>query len=432
MLLHSLLVLLGVRWATSGQIYTFLLSIKDRLHEDWIVDDVHPVTRIECATFCYQRGTCSFFGFKDSHCLLLKDTLDGCTEDQCPESLGMKIYELRKEPIPTTTPPVTTEETTTLKPTTPIITTESTTTTTTTTKPTTTSTQKPTTTEKTTTSTTEQPTTTVTTTEEPTTTTAEKPTTTKPTSATPEPITSPIPEPITSPTPEPITSPTPETITSPTKEPTISTAAESTMTMTEQTTSTPTDATMTTTGATSTTTEGKKFSCDPPDGAEAKAECPFDTQLLNALGSKSPFFGDALSPKCYEFKENIYDKNIDDVHYFFSVDGGITINAQCPGEHEVVVQYSLCVIKAHIPAIVLHCSPIKDPDRIKEVFNVTSEPMKDTLVNCDSKAGFQKMFFKDADGKGVVTRITYQCLLFDVPDDEVDSALGDKKPDEVG
>ncbi|GIY97050.1 uncharacterized protein CEXT_327171 [Caerostris extrusa] len=81
--------------------------------------------------------------------------------------------------------------------------------------------------------------------------------------------------------------------------------------------------------ATTTTTE--KFSCDPPKGAEAKAECPMDSLLLNALGSKSPFFGDALSPKCYDFKENLYDASKDDVHYFFSVDKGITIKAQCPG-----------------------------------------------------------------------------------------------------
>ncbi|GBN81374.1 hypothetical protein AVEN_44200-1 [Araneus ventricosus] len=185
-------------------------------------------------------------------------------------------------------------------------------------------------------------------------------------------------------------------------------------------------------GATSTTTEGQKFSCDPPKGAEAKAECPMDSQLLNALGSKSPFFGDALSPKCYDFKENIYDKSKDDVYYFFSVDGGITINAQCPGKHDVIVKYSLCVIDAHIPAIVLHCSPIKEPDRILDIFNTSSEPMKDALVNCDSKAAFQKMFFKDADGKGVVTRVIYQCILFDVPDDELDSTLGDSKPDAVG
>ncbi|GBM91390.1 hypothetical protein AVEN_268520-1 [Araneus ventricosus] len=99
MLLHSLLaLLLGVRWAVGGQIYTFFLSITDRLHEDWIVEDVRPVTRTECATFCYQKGTCGFFGFKDSHCLLLKDTLDGCTGEECPVNLGMKIYEVKAQP----------------------------------------------------------------------------------------------------------------------------------------------------------------------------------------------------------------------------------------------------------------------------------------------------------------------------------------------
>ncbi|GIY97049.1 uncharacterized protein CEXT_327161 [Caerostris extrusa] len=78
---------------------------------------------------------------------------------------------------------------------------------------------------------------------------------------------------------------------------------------------------------------------------------------------------------------------------------------------------------AHIPAIVLHCSPIKDHSRVVETFNTSSEAMKDALVNCGDKAGFQKMFFADADGKGVVTRVTYQCILFEVKDNEVAQAL---------
>ncbi|XP_055950484.1 mucin-2-like isoform X1 [Argiope bruennichi] len=429
MALHSLLLLLlGVRWSTGGQVYTFFLNIKDRLHEDWVADEIQPVTRTECATFCYQRGTCDFFGFKDSHCLLLKDTLDGCTGEECPEVLGMKIYELRKEPIPTTmTPAVTTEESTTedLKTTTQEVTT------TTTLKPaisTESSSTKPTTTIKPATSTTEEPTTTSTTT----TTTTEESTIKTTTTTTSKPTTTTTKEPTTTTTKEPTTTTTKEPTTTTTKATTTTTAKPTTTTTEQPITTTTTEQTTTTTGATTTTTEGKKFSCDPPKGAEAQAECPMDTMLLNALGSKSPFFGDALSPKCYDFKENIYDKDIDDVYYFFSVDGGITINAQCPGKHDVVISYALCVIDAHIPAIVLHCSPIRDPDRILDIFNTTSEGMKDTLVNCDSKAGFQKMFFRDADGKGVVTRVIYQCVLFDVPDDELDSALGDNKPDQVG
>ncbi|GFQ95528.1 uncharacterized protein TNCT_89001 [Trichonephila clavata] len=81
---------------------------------------------------------------------------------------------------------------------------------------------------------------------------------------------------------------------------------------------------------------------------------------------------------------------------------------------------------AHIPAIVLHCCPIKDSNRVVKIFNETSEKWNDVLVNCDSKAGFQKMWFQDADGKGVITRITYQCILFDVPDNEVDSVAKNK------
>ncbi|GFX31563.1 uncharacterized protein TNCV_688111 [Trichonephila clavipes] len=88
--------------------------------------------------------------------------------------------------------------------------------------------------------------------------------------------------------------------------------------------------------ATTTTTEAPKFSCEPPDGAEAEAMCPMDTLLLNALGSKSPFFGDALSPKCHDFKENLYDASKEEIHYFFSVDNGITINAYCNGEYDVI------------------------------------------------------------------------------------------------
>ncbi|GFT84157.1 uncharacterized protein TNCV_1149901 [Trichonephila clavipes] len=81
---------------------------------------------------------------------------------------------------------------------------------------------------------------------------------------------------------------------------------------------------------------------------------------------------------------------------------------------------------AHIPAIVLHCCPIKDPNRVVDIFNETSEKWNDVLVNCDSKAGFQKMWFQDADGKGVISRITFPCIPFDVPDNEVNSVAKNK------
>ncbi|GFS37446.1 uncharacterized protein NPIL_346351 [Nephila pilipes] len=411
MSIRVLLLLLAIHQVLSGESYTFLLSIQDQLFPDWVTEDLEPVTRTECASLCFKREACTHFGFSLSHCLLLRDELDGCPEDECPSATGMKIYELKRDVVVTTTSTTTT-------------TTEATTTTTTAASETTTPIATSTSTKPPPTTTSDAPTTTttttITTTTEPKTTTTEIPTTTTETlTTTTESPTTTTEQQTTSTT---TTTVPPETTTT-TEAPTTTTTS-STTTTTIATTST----TETTTAGTTTTTGASKFSCDPPDGAEAEAMCPMDTLLLNALGSKSPFFGDALSPKCYDFKENLYDESKEKIHYFFSVDNGISINAQCYGKDEVITKFKLCVMDAHIPAIVLHCCPIKDPNRIEKIFNTSSEPWKDALVDCDSKAGFQKMWFQDADGRGVITRIIYQCILFDVPDNAVDSVVGDNKP----
>ncbi|GIY32026.1 uncharacterized protein CDAR_411221 [Caerostris darwini] len=81
-----------------GEPYSFSLFIRDALHSEWVEEETTLVTRTECAALCYQRGGCRHFGFNISHCFLLKDYLEGCEEDECPESPGMKIYQVRALP----------------------------------------------------------------------------------------------------------------------------------------------------------------------------------------------------------------------------------------------------------------------------------------------------------------------------------------------
>ncbi|GIX77293.1 uncharacterized protein CEXT_317301 [Caerostris extrusa] len=150
--------------------------------------------------------------------------------------------------------------------------------------------------------------------------------------------------------------------------------------------------------------------CVPPEGALAQIECPMNTLLQRPRISgryltvkmyyvihsfyvaANPRFSEMHCPKCYDFKETLYDEDQGDVYIFFSVDNGITLNAQCPGEYDVIVKYSMCVVDGHVSFVELHCSPIKDTGRVIEIFNVTSADMKDSLVNCGDNAGFRKYY----------------------------------------
>ncbi|KAG8190109.1 hypothetical protein JTE90_026679 [Oedothorax gibbosus] len=405
----SLFSVLGLSELASSGIadqFKYSLDIRDKMDPVWIRSDLSPVSRIECAHLCFKQS-CKYFGYSEGrHCHLLEDSVDEeqCADGEC-SSPGMKIYKLREIEQPTTT----TEEITTTK------------------EPTTTTTEKPTTT------TTEEPTTT---TEEPTTTT-EKPTTTtqEPTTTTENPTTT-TEEPTTTTTEKPTTTTTEATTT--TEEPTTTTAESPTTTTTEMTTTTTTEEPSTTTTTEqptttttlATTTEGDTttkdpWSCAPGDGGMSVNASCLDTQLLNALGSRSPFFGDVLSPKCYDFNENIYDASKEEVKRFLSLDGGLTLNAKCSGDTDVIYKWNLCVMKQNVKALTIHCAPVKDSGRIEKVFNRSSEKWKDALTDCDQKAGYQAIYMEPAP-TAPITRVTHQCVLFTVSNTPVDDVAGNK------
>ncbi|GFQ95522.1 uncharacterized protein TNCT_88951 [Trichonephila clavata] len=89
----SLFLLLSIHRVFCGESYTYLLTIRDQLFPDWVTEDLRFVTRTECASLCFKKEACTHFGFLVSQCLLLRDELDGCPDDECPTRTGMKIYE---------------------------------------------------------------------------------------------------------------------------------------------------------------------------------------------------------------------------------------------------------------------------------------------------------------------------------------------------
>ncbi|GFX31538.1 uncharacterized protein TNCV_687861 [Trichonephila clavipes] len=90
----SLFLLLSIHRVFCGEPYTYFLTIRDQLFPDWVTKDLRFVTRTECASLCFKKEVCTHFGFNVSHCLLLRDELDGCPDDECPTRTGMKIYEV--------------------------------------------------------------------------------------------------------------------------------------------------------------------------------------------------------------------------------------------------------------------------------------------------------------------------------------------------
>ncbi|KFM66599.1 hypothetical protein X975_20141, partial [Stegodyphus mimosarum] len=114
-------------------------------------------------------------------------------------------------------------------------------------------------------------------------------------------------------------------------------------------------------------------------------------------------------------KEQVYqDEEV--IKTFFSPNGGLSITAQCPNSDDVVVEFKLCVKDYRIPVITLHCHPMKDKGRMKDVYNVTSDEMKHTLVDCGKNGAIQKMFFEDT-GQVATTRVIFTCVLVEVKDD---------------
>ncbi|GFV45890.1 uncharacterized protein TNCV_2322481 [Trichonephila clavipes] len=129
--------------------------------------------------------------------------------------------------------------------------------------------------------------------------------------------------------------------------------------------------------------------------------------LLKGLGSRSPFFGDALSTSCYDFRKQIYSDE-KTTHEFLSVDGSLSLNAQCPGETDIITEFTLCVSDGRVTAITLHCSSLIHPEIVEEVYNTTSDEYKNTLVSCEDSAAIQGIYLMDA-GDGVGTRIVFRC-----------------------
>ncbi|GFS48703.1 uncharacterized protein TNIN_386901, partial [Trichonephila inaurata madagascariensis] len=125
--------------------------------------------------------------------------------------------------------------------------------------------------------------------------------------------------------------------------------------------------------------------CEGEFVAQATLYCPMKDFLLKGLGSRSPFFGDALSASCYDFQKQIYSDE-KTTHVFLSVDGGLSLNAQCPGETDIITEFTLCISDSHVTAITVHCSSLIDPEIVEEVYNATSDEYKNTLVRCGDSA----------------------------------------------
>ncbi|CAL1266798.1 unnamed protein product [Larinioides sclopetarius] len=135
------------------------------------------------------------------------------------------------------------------------------------------------------------------------------------------------------------------------------------------------------------------------------------------MGSRSPFFGDVLSVSCTDANEQLYADE-ESVYTFFSPDGGFTLDARCPDENEIITRISMCLVDAHVQAVTISCSGIKDPDRIEEKYEETSQKMRDAFVNCGDNSAIQSISLADA-GEGIITRITFGCLKISMPDSEI-------------
>ncbi|XP_035228996.1 uncharacterized protein LOC118201080 [Stegodyphus dumicola] len=214
---------------------------------------------------------------------------------------------------------------------------------------------------------------------------------------------------------------TTEAITTSTTEPvTTSTTEEAANTTTTAVATTTTIATTTTDVTTTTTTtkapDQKPFECKPPKAAEGDVDCQNNMLLLRAMGSRSPFFKDALAATCTNMKQQVYQDE-ETVIQFFSPNGGLTINAQCPNDDDVVVKFKVCVRDFRIPAITLHCNPVKEKVKLKEIHNVTSDETQHTLADCGENGAIQKMFFEDTGGEARSTRVIFTCVGLEVEDD---------------
>ncbi|XP_071041380.1 uncharacterized protein [Parasteatoda tepidariorum] len=137
---------------------------------------------------------------------------------------------------------------------------------------------------------------------------------------------------------------------------------------------------------------------------------------------RSPFYRDVLAPSCSRFKDMLVSEK-DEELIFFSVDGGLTINAYCVADDYVIYEFKWCVIDNRVVAIILHCRKLLDPGIVKRTLNATSDDAH-VLVDCGSKTALQKMFLEDA-GK-TITRTIFQCLELDA-DELVEVDTGDAK-----
>ncbi|KAF8772987.1 uncharacterized protein LOC129984046 [Argiope bruennichi] len=152
------------------------------------------------------------------------------------------------------------------------------------------------------------------------------------------------------------------------------------------------------------------------DGAVAEMFCPDSSFLLKAIGSRSPFFGDALAVSCVNAREQLHEDE-EHPHTFLSADGGSTLDAGCPDESEIITRISICIMNDHVQTATISCSKLKDPERIEERFQATSEEMKNTLVDCGENSAVQSISLEDA-GNGMTTKITFGCLKISLPENE--------------
>ncbi|XP_035206908.1 uncharacterized protein LOC118181812 [Stegodyphus dumicola] len=153
------------------------------------------------------------------------------------------------------------------------------------------------------------------------------------------------------------------------------------------------------------------FDCSSEDDVEASIECRSAEFLLRGIGSRSPFFGDVLGCTCTKMDQGVYDLEERELQ-FFSSDSDLSLIANCESEDEIITKFKLCITDPGIPvAITVSCSTIKNPEWMESTYNVTSDEMKHTLIDCGDSAAIQKIYFEDV--KSAI-RVTFTCIMLNI------------------
>ncbi|KAG8176510.1 hypothetical protein JTE90_020346 [Oedothorax gibbosus] len=137
---------------------------------------------------------------------------------------------------------------------------------------------------------------------------------------------------------------------------------------------------------------------------EAEMFCPIKNSILTALGSRSPFFGDVLSPRC----TNSYENYLSEENNTLTFEANEGINASCL-EHQVITRMKLTLSETRQPStLILECTSLSDPNVVDRVYTVSSEQYRDALVDCQEGV-MQGISFAKA-RQWPITRVELRCV----------------------